>query len=120
MGFPGHLVMKTGIDLIAQERNRQIEVEGYNEQHDSQHNVREFIAAAITYAKSSDLSLHSETFQPDDDWHETNEPFYRNEVKRGWPWDENTFKPTTPLRDLVKAGALIAAAIDRINGRKED
>ena len=112
--------MKTGIELIADERKRQIESEGYSIKHDLEHNTREFIQAAITYAKSSDLSLHSETFKPDDKWHETNEPFYRKEVKCGWPWDEKSFKPTTPLRDLVKAGALIAAAIDRLNTRKEE
>lgn len=112
--------MKTGIELIAEERKRQIESEGYSIKHDLEHNVREFIHAAITYTRSSDLSLHSETFKPGDNWHETNEPFYREEVKCGWPWDEKSFKPTTPLRDLVKAGALIAAAIDRLNARKEE
>lgn len=111
--------MKTGIEFIAEERKRQIESEGYSINHDLEHNVREFIHAAITYANSSDLSLHSETFKPDDNWHKTNEPFYRNEVKRGWPWDDKSFKPTTSLRDLVKAGALIAAAIDRLNAREE-
>jgi hypothetical protein len=111
--------MKTGIELITEERKRQIESEGYTPQHDSEHDVRELVHAAITYARSSDLSLHSETFEPDDSWHEINEPFYRNQVKCGWPWDEKYFKPTTPLRDLIKAGALIAAAIDRLNAGKE-
>ena len=31
--------MKTGVELIAEERQRQIEVEGYSAQHDSQHLV---------------------------------------------------------------------------------
>lgn len=112
--------MKTGIELIADERKRQIESEGYSINHDLEHDARELVHAAITYARSSDLSLYSETFKPDDNWHETNEPFYRKEVKCGWPWEEKFFKPTTPLRDLVKAGALIAAAIDRINAKKEE
>lgn len=111
--------MKTGVELIAEERKRQIESEGYSIKHDLEHDVRDFIYAAITYERSANLSLLSERFKPDDNWHNTNEPFYRNEVKCGWPWDEKSFKPTTPLRDLVKAGALIAAAIDRLNARKD-
>lgn len=31
-----------------------------------------------------------------------------------WPWDADAWKPTQdPIRQLVKAGALIAAEIDR-------
>jgi hypothetical protein len=38
--------------------------------------------------------------------------YRRNE---GWPWDEKWWKPSTnPIRNLVKAGALIAAEIDRL------
>jgi hypothetical protein len=29
--------MKTGVELIAEERKRQIEVEGWDEKHDDQH-----------------------------------------------------------------------------------
>ena len=43
-------VTKSGIELIADERQRQIEVEGYNAQHDSQHNASDFVYAAISYA----------------------------------------------------------------------
>lgn len=107
--------MKTGIELIADERKRQIESEGYTPQHDSEHTASEIISAAQTYLHSADLHILSESFEPSALWHKTNESFYWNEVKRYWPWDEKSFKPTTTLRDLVKAGALIAAAIDRIN-----
>ena len=31
-----------------------------------------------------------------------------------WPWDEEWWKPKSPLQDLVHAGALIAAEIDRL------
>ena len=40
-------------------------------------------------------------------------------IRREWPWDKESFKPTTSLRDLVKAGALIAAAIDRLQNETE-
>ena len=39
--------MKTGIELIAEERQWQIEVWGYTEQHDSQHKTSEFVHVAI-------------------------------------------------------------------------
>lgn len=31
-----------------------------------------------------------------------------------WPWGTQSFKPTNSIRDLTKAGALIAAEIDRL------
>jgi hypothetical protein len=32
-----------------------------------------------------------------------------------WPWDQDWWKPSPdPIRNLVKAGALIAAEIDRL------
>lgn len=34
-----------------------------------------------------------------------------------WPWDLRTFKPRDQRRNLVKAGALILAAIERIDRR---
>jgi hypothetical protein len=32
-----------------------------------------------------------------------------------WPWDESWWKPGDRIRELAKAGALIAAEIDRLN-----
>lgn len=31
-----------------------------------------------------------------------------------WPWEPEAWKPSTPLRDLAKAGALDAAEYDRL------
>lgn len=44
-----------GIELIAEERQRQIDVEGYSEQHDSQHNASELIYAAIDRLESTSI-----------------------------------------------------------------
>ena len=41
--------MKTGIELIADERKRQVEVEGWSQEHDNQHDPMEFIRAAKAY-----------------------------------------------------------------------
>ena len=44
--------MKTGIELITEERQRQIEVEGYSMGYDSQHKASEFIEAVENFVKS--------------------------------------------------------------------
>jgi hypothetical protein len=106
--------MKKGIELIAEERQRQIEVEGYTAQHDAQHSVYDFANAAESYVESAKLLKYSKEIDHSTHWHESNEPFYWKEIKDHFPWDKKYFKPTTPLRDLIKAGALIAAAIDRL------
>lgn len=83
-----------GADLIAAERKRQIEI-GYSASHDHQHLESEFMRAAMAYLYAA---------------------MGRNEDARdAWCWDESCFKPKDIARNLVKAGALIAAAIDRQN-----
>lgn len=87
---------KTAIELIADERRRQIEVEGWSLVHDGQHRWGQLADAAACYAlthrRKDGASL------------------------RYWPWDERSWKPTPDdrVRELVKAGALIVAEIDRI------
>lgn len=99
--------MKTGIELIAEERQRQIEVEGWTEEHDDRHSQSELAIAggcyALAYAdRQSDMYLE-------------------RAVNQFWPWDNKWWKPTPddPVRQLVKAGALIAAEIDRLQRHKE-
>ena len=41
--------MKKGAELIADERKRQIEVEGWNAEHDAQYTHNELISAAMCY-----------------------------------------------------------------------
>lgn len=102
--------MKKGIDLIAEERQRQIDVEGYNQQHDSQHNASELIYAAIAYVESAKVGVNCSEIGITDE-HEIMRR--KTEMGRHYPFGW-AFKPSTNIRDLVKAGALIAAAIDRI------
>lgn len=88
-----------GAGLIAIERARQKSVEGYDQLHDSLHPTDEFCRAAIAYA------VHDVAVIPFDGAH-----------KGWWPekWDADMFKPKDRQRNLVRAGALIAAAIDRL------
>jgi hypothetical protein len=95
--------MKTGSELIAEERKRQIEEEGFAVKHDSQHTNGELSRAGAIYALSAD----------------ERDAFF---VADPWPWDLHWFKPTPNdrIRELTKAGALIAAAIDVIlNSEKQ-
>jgi hypothetical protein len=89
----------TGAELISAERKRQIEVEGWDSKHDEQHSKHELLAAAICYAHNAGN--------------------FKMVSPRMWPWAEEWWKPTgNKIRDLAKAGALIAAEIDRLQRRE--
>lgn len=97
--------MESGIELIAAERKRQVEVEGWTLEHDIENDGEAMAFAAVCYAL------------PGDARHMTYDDHSRpNGVPRNWPWDGHWWKPTPDdrVRELVKAGALIAAEIDRI------
>ena len=102
--------MKTGIELITEERQRQIDVEGYSKQHDSQHKASELIYAIIAYVESAKIGVNSREMGNNN---EIEIMRRKHEMKSYYPFGW-TFKPSTDIRDLVKAGALIAAAIDRL------
>ena len=87
-----------GAALIAAERQRQLSDEGWTPEHDAEWVNGELASAAICYARSVV------------DGYVT--PFLAN-APIGWPWHEDWWKPSNDLRNLVRAGALIAAEIDR-------
>lgn len=105
----------TGIDLIAAERKRQIEAEGWTAEHDDVHLDSELAQAAEVYAlceQGNVLAITEYASTPQ------------------WPWDTQWFKPfrsdlsnaefpeVDRLRCLVKAGALYKAELDRIDRRR--
>lgn len=93
----------TGIELIAQERERQIAEEGWDAIHDAQHNDDELALVAACYAMPERIrEMTRYAYEP-------------HPIPRLWPWDAKWWKPTPEDRDreLVKAGALIAAELDR-------
>ena len=98
--------MKTGIELIAAERERQITAEGWSDAHDDEHGQAEMNKAANAYLVAGYLTTVSGGHHHDDC------PDY-------WPWDESWWKPSEdPIRNLVKAGALIAAELDRLQRKQ--
>lgn len=97
-----------GADLIQMERFRQISEEGYTVEHDEDHEY-ELVDAARAYLESVHLDLDGRV-----------RPV--NFVPSMWPWEARYWKPTKvdPVRDLVKAGALIAAAIDALQAAEAE
>ena len=98
------ITMKTGVELIAEERKRQINKEGWASEHDADHAAGELADAAVCYALNDDAKTFINNAWGNDQW------------LNFWPFDLEWWKPTPNdrIRELQKAGALIAAEIDRL------
>jgi hypothetical protein len=102
--------MSKGVELIAAERERQVTEEGYTVEHDAGH-ARDLVNAGIEYADATEFVLRGGSVTPGNPYVEDE---HLGPVTR-WPWAPEFWKPTgDPVRDLTKAGALIAAAIDSL------
>lgn len=108
----------TGIELIAAERERQVSQEGWTPEHDDQHEHGELSKAAAVYAVVEQGNI-IRTLRS-----------LRSLYGAGWPWEREWFKPfkkgnpnnfpeVDRIQCLIKAGALIAAEIDRLNRKGE-
>lgn len=95
-------------DIIA-ERQRQISEEGWTPEHDDKYNDFQLAFAAAGYAQNV-ADYAGGYYQPHSciDWTDAPEP-------EAWPWSPVWWKPSNPRRDLVKAGALILAEIERLD-----
>lgn len=87
---------------VAAERKRQRELEGWTTDHDDTHISGEMAMAAACYALASILDT---------------EHALNTLVTRYWPWTRKWWKPKSPRVNLVRAGALIIAEIERIDRR---
>ncbi|KGS43821.1 hypothetical protein X945_3215 [Burkholderia pseudomallei ABCPW 107] len=83
-------------DMLA-ERRRQVEAEGWTPEHDDQYQHGAIALAAACYAANAGGVA------------------WADPLPSFWPWMHNWWKPTTPRRDLVKAGALILAELERLD-----
>ena len=94
-----------GAQLIAAERARQVQVEGWSSSHDDDHVGAELSKAAEAYLVAAWAQIKML------DW-----SWLCYEAARRWPWGVNAMPELKhdPVRNLVKAGALIAAEIDRL------
>ncbi|WP_374221855.1 hypothetical protein [Klebsiella variicola] len=82
---------------VLAERKRQVAAEGWTPGHDDEYEHGELADAAGCYALSSELFDCA------------------GEPPRPWPWPDEWWTPTNRRRDLVKAGALILAEIERLD-----
>ncbi len=96
-----------GATRIAVERARQVEVEGYNSTEDADGEDDLALAGAV-YALSAAGGFSNRLGDPK-----------RRVWEHIWPWAVECYKPKTAIRDLERAGALIAAEIDRRLSRGE-
>lgn len=104
--------MKDGATLIAEERRRQVETEGWSAEHDDEHGADDMARAAACYATPDYRRSMESRVQPGS----TRSPEFYVSVPRMWPWFADDWKPSPDdrVRELAKAGALIAAEIDRL------
>lgn len=96
--------MSIGVRLIEEERYRQIKDEGYDRAHDEAEKFEELALAAVCYATPNSMRYTVGHYN------------MGNTPPDGWPWSSVHWKPTPNdrIRELQKAGALIAAEIDRL------
>jgi hypothetical protein len=98
-----------GVLRIAEERKRQIQEEGWDAEHDAGHTHQELAWAAVCYAAPDPVFVMLQ-----------NAPRGVVQFADPWPWssgwDKRPRMPTLDdrIRMLEKAGALIAAEIDRL------
>lgn len=82
-----------GANAIVEERSRQIVDEHYHPAGDDAYTDGQLASAAWCYLSAAIDGIRE---QPEE-----------------WPWDAEWWKPTFGIRDLVRAGALIAAELTR-------
>lgn len=84
--------MSKGLEAIQAERDSQ-PPRGYTEEHDAQYTDGELIDAAVSYIAAAEG--------------------FPEEAMDSWPWDIRLLHINTSASSLAKAGALIAAELDR-------
>jgi hypothetical protein len=104
-----------GVEMIRAERARQVAVEGYTPEHDAEHGHGQLARAAACYALPSG---HRPTRGALADGRGDDRGDRYRQVPLGWPWHPDFWKPGDRLRELAKAGALIAAEIDRLTAEQ--
>ena len=110
--------MKSGIEIIADERQRQIVKKGYTLEHDKQHTHEELLKVARLYIRAAEACCYPKNCI------DYNGGFRAGEgVPSDYPntWNHGYWKPSDdPIRNLAKAGGMLAAEIDRLQGLQSE
>lgn len=96
---------------VLAERQRQKDVEGWDEAHDDQHAPGELATAGAAYAKQAGWHLNNPIADP--------ARSRRLTMPNWWPWDLQWWKPTGFRRDLVKACALVIAEGEKFDRNRK-
>jgi hypothetical protein len=94
----------SGANQILDERGRQRDIEKFTHEHDDQWKGGELVNAAMSYLSAT--KADREAF--------ANGYLGYSRSREYWPWDMAWWKPRDRISNLVRAGALIAAEIDRL------
>lgn len=95
-----------GVTAIAQERRRQIEGERFDPTADQQYHQGELAQAAACYVRLEAMRSVAATVPG---------TAVDDRVPPEWPWARCWWKPKDRRSNLVRAGALIAAELDRMD-----
>ncbi|TFH86626.1 hypothetical protein EQG41_11795 [Billgrantia azerbaijanica] len=93
---------------VYRERMRQLTVEGFSRERDDGYQQAELSRAAQSYCLIASLQLRFGELPDPSRYCDDN-----------WPWARKWFKSSGPRRNLVKAGALILAEIERLDRAAE-
>lgn len=105
----------TGVEMIAAERERQVSEEGWTPEHDDSHRSGGLAKAAACYAMPERIYIEERTARGlhfVDPWPWSGH-YDRRRKQANYP-NAIPVEGAARLRMLVKAGALIAAEIDRL------
>lgn len=95
------------LDEIADERRRQLTLEGWTAEHDDGHDQGELAKAAACFAVDEHLFRAEE--RPSTGYAPS------TSYVPLWPWDDDWWKPRDRRQNLVLAAALIVAEIERMD-----
>lgn len=117
LGGDAGIAVQLVLDDIAIERHRQIDVEHFNASHDDEYKAGELPRAAAAYALAAAVDDATRAWVTDQLPRSQYGWKFLETLTLVWPvrWSRTWFKPKDRRHDLVRAGALIVAEIERLD-----
>lgn len=115
--------MKTALEYFFEERTRQVDVKGYDADHDEMETAFQLSSAAALFICNAQNQYFKDHSHYDDRGDVvrfegrsvTDDEDEELKWKQEWPWKDHDGRPDADiLTSLIKAGALIAAEVDRL------